>query len=64
MTTRISDIEATRSFELQGDNPGLPGSVFITGSEGGCMEFDRATFIAAVCAEFGLVDPLEALLAV
>ena len=64
MTTQISDFETTRSFELQGDNRGLPGSVFLTGSDGFCMEFDRATFIAAVSAEFGLVDPLEALLAV
>lgn len=33
------------------------------GEERHCFALDRAEFIAAVKAEFGLIDPLEALLA-
>lgn len=62
MTTTIIDIENARSFEIEGDNPGSPGSVFISGPRGWCMELDRATFLQAVADEFGLVDPLEAAL--
>jgi len=64
MTTQISDLEGTRAISLEATNAGLPGSVFLMGPEGWCMEFDRATFMEAVRVEFGLVDPLEAMLLV
>lgn len=59
MTTIVVDIISSRQIEIEGDNRLMPSSVFLAGLGGSCIEFDRATFLAAIAKEFGLVDPLE-----
>jgi hypothetical protein len=69
--TTITEIQSPRTIDIQtgGDqhDPATAGSVFLTvngeGPNATCIEVDRAEFLAAIRAEFGLVDPLESLLA-
>lgn len=60
MTVRLHNVFQDRSIEIDGTHQKLPNSVFIEDKgHGFCIEFDRAEFIAAIKAEFGLFEPLE-----
>lgn len=60
--TVMADLDGARTLQIDARCDRLPGSVFITGPQGWCMEFDRATFVSAVLDELGIVDPLELML--
>jgi len=60
--TIIADIDGARMLQIDAHSDRLPGSVFLSGPQGWCVEFDRATFVRAVLDELGIVDPLELLL--
>lgn len=60
MTVRLENVFGDRNIEIQGDHAKLANSVFIEDKgHGFCIEIDKAAFLAAVKAEFGLVEPLE-----
>lgn len=59
MATRIIDRDGNRVFSIDANNDGCPGSVFITGPRGFCMEFAMEEFIAGVKKELGIVEALE-----
>jgi hypothetical protein len=43
-----------RKFTIDANNRHQPESVFLSGARAFAMEFDRETFVSAVCEEFGL----------
>lgn len=62
MTVQLAESgPSPRMVEIDGRSDAAPDVVFIDIDGGACVGFDRAEFIAAVKAEFGLIDPLEAL---
>lgn len=59
MATRIIDRDGNRVFSIDANNDGCPGSVFITGPRGFCMEFDMSEFVGGVKKELGIVEVLD-----
>ena len=58
MSATLREIDGDRAIEIstgRGEE-----HVFIEAG-GHCLALDRAEFLAAIKAEFGLIDPLEAL---
>lgn len=58
MAISITDRDGNRVFTIDAGSTGCPGSVFILGPEGFCMEFNRADIIGAFKAEFGIQESL------
>ncbi|MBZ4485976.1 hypothetical protein LQ938_09640 [Microbacterium sp. cx-55] len=52
---------SARTVEIDGRSQASPELVFIDIAGGSAVAFDRAEFIQAIKAEFGLIDPLEEL---
>jgi hypothetical protein len=59
MATHIVDRDGNRAFSIDANNAGCPGSVFVTGPRGFCMEFLMADFVSGVKRELGIVETLE-----
>lgn len=59
MATRIIDRDGNRVLSVDANNQGTPGSVFISGPRGFCMEFDLAEFISGIKRELGIVEDLD-----
>jgi hypothetical protein len=53
MCTKIRDIDAARTIEIDANNVLNPHSVFIEGN-GFCFEFDKGLFMHALAKEMGL----------
>lgn len=49
----IHDISGTREFYL--DTSSSAGSIFLTGPQGWCMEFERVSFVAYVASRLDLI---------
>jgi hypothetical protein len=59
MATRIIDRDGNRVLSIDASNEGSPGSVFVSGPRGFCMEFNLCEFVSAVKDELGIVESLE-----
>lgn len=59
MATPIIDRDGNRVFSIDANNDGCPGSVFVTGPRGFCMEFNMHEFVGGVKKELGIVEVLE-----
>ncbi|KHK98543.1 hypothetical protein LK09_06090 [Microbacterium mangrovi] len=72
MSTTVYEFDGGRSVDIDARNDQDGDVVFVTTFseslrgrvEDHAYALDRAEFIRAVCAEFGLIDPLEVLLSV
>lgn len=59
MATRIIDSDGNRVLSVDANNEGSPGSVFVSGPRGFCMEFDLVEFVSAIKCELGIIETLE-----
>lgn len=59
MATRIVDRDGNRVLSIDASNAGCPGSVFITGPRGFCMEFHLADLVSGFKNELGIVESLD-----
>lgn len=59
MATKIVDRDGNRVLTIDANSEGCPGSVFITGPRGFCMEFSMHDLIAGFKKELGIVEALE-----
>jgi hypothetical protein len=54
---KINDIEGTRTIEIDGSSS--PGSVFLIGEFGYCIEVDRETLLLAIAVEVGFSESVS-----
>jgi hypothetical protein len=59
MATKIVDRDGNRVFTIDANTAGCPGSVFITGPRGFCMEFTMSDLVSGFKKELGIVEVLE-----
>ena len=51
----MSDVSGARPFEIEGDIPGCPDSVFVSGGRDFCIELNKSTLVEVLSHELGLV---------
>lgn len=60
MGKKIKDIDGHRWLQFDGEVAHRPDSVFVMGSNGLCVEFNKMAFYAAILLEFGLPESVSA----